>query len=1080
MLPSRAPKRPGRSARASTRTFTPKGARHHSILVLLFLILGLCLSVSPLHACVGADGGTPFKSQPTLRAAPALGAEGLASAGIAAFSSEPTLVILCQFSDRAGTTTQVGWDAAMYGPYVVGARSHRDYFREVSYYVAGVSGLDLPPAAETSAPNNNGVAGWYNLSWVDPNTATVQTTHPANYYGGRWEKTAAGSIAAAAVAAADADVNFAAFDTNADGFISAAELHIILILAGYEATYGANPGPDTRRRHSWLGAGVVADGVTLFKGANGGGFSTVGELDPQGVMTQFGLVCHETGHDLGLPDLYDTTQQSEGVGEWSLMGSGDWCFTGSLGDCPTHLDAWCKTRMGWLNPTVVATDMLNVAIPQVETNAVAYKLWSRGNPNLEYFLVENRQRTGYDQSLVRKEQADGLLIWHVNYLNEPYGNDNEYAKFIDLECADGLAGHIPNADELDAKTNRGCAHDPWYVNNDADFYTSSAPDNRDYRSPLNFNTTVEVRNVSASGNPMTADLKVGTNNFLGSHTYTANGQTWQFWLAAAANTMNVYYLGYDCCGNTYVYEDNGAGNWVLVNTWNFNVPRHNSFVSGQEIRHQAGSTTGRFRLTSYSLCGSGCDQVGDPGYDVDVYDSGGPGGGSSAPNTSFYPGWNAGFRDGLNSEFGNIVSSSWSFTPDVIGTSLSQFPRRAGTSGVLALQLSSQHTPSVYWEGMRLEFVVQSVLRPGTLMITCPAAQYPTQMVNITGPGYYQVSFGWIRPTSPPGMVEMALSVTAGPSGADFAWDWLDVGTTVAPIRNLSEPDGGMVATGTPVFDWTDLLPTASYEIQLDDDPDFLTPELFATVGTSTYVPPGPVADGFYYWRVRGVVPGAGPSDWSGPSRLRIDTQPPVFAGTTNWTDTGLPGPYPVTSTVTDLGAQVDSASLHYRFNGGTWNRLTMHRGGGGGGALYGEGIPPAPVGATIDYYLSACDFAGNTGTDPGGAPGAFYTFHATAGVEPGIEKPGTVMLDQNRPNPFVRTAAIRYGLPREMTVSLDVYDMSGRRVANLASGRRPEGFQTVVWDGRSSSGDRLPSGVYLYRLKAGEVVLKRKLLFMR
>ena len=248
----------------------------------------------------------------------------------------------------------------------------------------------------------------------------------------------------------------------------------------------------------------------------------------------------------------------------------------------------------------------------------------------------------------------------------------------------------------------------------------------------------------------------------------------------------------------------------------------------------------------------------------------------------------------------------------------------------------------------------------------------------------------------------------------------------------------------------------------------------------STYTPPSPVADGFYHWRVRGEVPGIGQSDWSVPRRLRIDTQPPEFAGTTNWTDTGLPGPYPVTSAVTDLGAQVDSVSLYYRFNGGAWGHLTMHLGGGGGGAVCEEEIPRAPAGATIDYYLSACDFAGNAGTDPGGAPEAFYTFHRTAGVEPELDKPRTVMLAQSKPNPFARTAAIRYGLPREMTVSLDVYDLSGRRIANLASGRQPEGFHTVVWEGRSASGERVPSGVYLYRLKAGDVVLKKKMLFMR
>jgi hypothetical protein len=464
---------------------------------------------------------------------------------------------------------------------------------------------------------------------------------------------------------------------------------------------------------------------------------------------------------------------------------------------------------------------------------------------------------------------------------------------------------------------------------------------------------------------------------------------------------------------------------------------------------------------------------------VDAYDN--VGGGASSPGNGFaYPGWNAGFRDGVATEFGMISSPSLTFSPDAVGIPLTQFPRRLGTSGVQSLRLVSQHLPNVYWESMRLQFVVLGITRTGVLTVSCPAAQYPSRTVNITGPGEYLVDLGYVHPT-PPGAVEMTLSVAGGPSGADFAWDWLNFGTTVAPIHNVSEPDGGIVATGTPVFDWTDMLPATGYEFQLDEDPEFLTPELGVTTTPSTYTPPTPVADGFYYWRARGIVPGVGTSDWSVPWRLRIDTQPPEFAGTTNWTDTGLPGPYPVTSTVADLGAQVDSVSLYYRFNGGTWGRLTMGLGGGGGGgAVYEEEIPLAPGGATIDYYLSACDFAGNTGMDPGGAPGAFYTFHTTAGVEPGLDRPRAVMLAQNQPNPFARTATIRYGLPREMTVSLDVYDLSGRRIVNLASGRQSEGFHTVVWEGRSASGERIPSGVYLYRLRTGDAVLKRKMLLMR
>ena len=58
-----------------------------------------------------------------------------------------------------------------------------------------------------------------------------------------------------------------------------------------------------------------------------------------------GVFCHEYGHALGLPDLYDTTIASQGVGKWSLMGAGTWNGVKRAGDCPAHLDAWSKIKL---------------------------------------------------------------------------------------------------------------------------------------------------------------------------------------------------------------------------------------------------------------------------------------------------------------------------------------------------------------------------------------------------------------------------------------------------------------------------------------------------------------------------------------------------------------------------------------------------------------------------------------------------------------------------------------------------------------------------------------------------------------
>ena len=100
-------------------------------------------------------------------------------------------------------------------------------------------------------------------------------------------------------------------------------------------------------------------------------------------------------------------------------------------------------------------------------------------------------------------------------------------------------------------------------------------------------------------------------------------------------------------------------------------------------------------------------------------------------------------------------------------------------------------------------------------------------------------------------------------------------------------------------------------------------------------------------------------------------------------------------------------------------------------------------------------------------------------GVDPGPERPRALEL-QGRPNPFGRSAQIRYGLPQEGVVSLDVYDMHGRRVKTLASGRQTPGYRTVDWDGRGDSGGRLPSGVYFCRLRAGNDIVTMKIFLTR
>ena len=112
-------------------------------------------------------------------------------------------------------------------------------------------------------------------------------------------------------------------------------------------------------------------------------------------------------------------------------------------------------------------------------------------------------------------------------------------------------------------------------------------------------------------------------------------------------------------------------------------------------------------------------------------------------------------------------------------------------------------------------------------------------------------------------------------------------------------------------------------------------------------------------------------------------------------------------------------------------------------------------------------------------------------GVEPVASVPTVVgeqalpvdpVLLPNYPNPFNRGTAIRYALPVRMEIELALFNLAGQKVATLADGLREAGTHSVRWDGRDDAGRELASGVYLYRLRAGDgqQTKTRKLVLMK
>mmetsp|Transcript_58048 Transcript_58048/g.141879 ORF Transcript_58048/g.141879 Transcript_58048/m.141879 type:complete len:840 (-) Transcript_58048:61-2580(-) len=204
-------------------------------------------------------------------------------------------------------------------------------------------------------------------------------------------------------------VNFDEFDLDNDSKIDA----ITFLHSGYAAEFGGTDMYGTHYTdriwsHKWMisprfsssRSGVVVGDyhvASAFWGTSGS------------AIARIGVIAHETGHFLGLPDLYDINGGGNGIGSYGAMGNA-WGFDGSQ-NFPPHLSAWSKLQLGWLDavePTegrnlVEASEIQSPTLPQV------YKI-TRDFPDGEYLLIENRQPLGFDGRMPQ----GGLVIWHID------------------------------------------------------------------------------------------------------------------------------------------------------------------------------------------------------------------------------------------------------------------------------------------------------------------------------------------------------------------------------------------------------------------------------------------------------------------------------------------------------------------------------------------------------------------------------------------------------------------------------------------------------------------------------------------
>jgi len=368
------------------------------------------------------------------------------------------LVLLVDFSDNVATQNQQHYADMLFssGTYTTG--SLKDFYWEASDHKLTVDGNVSGQGGATN--------GWYRA----PKPYSYYTNNDFGF--GSYPQNAQ-KLVEDLVDLANPFVNFANYDNDGDGIVDA--LFIVHAGQGAEVTGNKNH----IWSHQWAITPKTVDGVKV----------QTYSMEPED--GRIGVFCHELGHVFGLPDLYDTDYSSAGTGRWDLMAGGSW---NNGGLTPAHPTAYCKLKLGWVEPVIIFNSQQDVTVKPYATNdGQIYKLPIKAINSKEYFLLSNRHKTGFDSYL----PGEGLIIEHID--ENKTSNTDETHYLDNIEQCDGKF-------DLNKNVNSGDANDPFPCSANSSFTESTTPSSKAYDGS---DSGIRVTNIQRSGDNITATIKVG-------------------------------------------------------------------------------------------------------------------------------------------------------------------------------------------------------------------------------------------------------------------------------------------------------------------------------------------------------------------------------------------------------------------------------------------------------------------------------------------------------------------------------------------------------------------------------------------
>lgn len=273
--------------------------------------------------------------------------------------------------------------------------------------------------------------GQYNLQLDVYGPVTLDNNY--SYYGQDYQKEGndkySGNVIIEACKKMDSKIDFSQYDWNNDGDVD----FVYVVYAGKGQADGGDD--NTIWPHSYdiessryYGNCTYQENQCKFDGKRVQSYAMSNELSGSS-LAGIGIICHEYGHVIGLPDHYDTDygdnyNNSLTPNEWDVMDGGS--YNGEI-HCPPNYNAWEKAFCGWYTPENLGNEGRKVEMKPIGTDGYsAYQINASGtqqavttNGSTNYY-IECRQKQGWDKFL----PAAGMLIWKVNYIKS-YWIDNE-------------------------------------------------------------------------------------------------------------------------------------------------------------------------------------------------------------------------------------------------------------------------------------------------------------------------------------------------------------------------------------------------------------------------------------------------------------------------------------------------------------------------------------------------------------------------------------------------------------------------------------------------------------------------------